>query len=73
MEGGYRVQVTAQVLLRDLALTADEVMPGAVVDDMLVTLLPGETATFTVRGPELADPSVLASWPVLRSANDLAN
>ncbi|WP_195393805.1 glycoside hydrolase family 2 protein [Actinomyces urogenitalis] len=73
VEGGYRVQVTAQVLLRDLALTADEVMPGAVVDDMLVTLLPGETATFTVRGPELADPSVLASWPVLRSANDLAS
>nr|WP_300339568.1 hypothetical protein [Actinomyces sp.] len=72
VEDGYRVEVTAQVLLRDLALTADEVLPGAVVDDMLVTLLPGETATFTVRGPELDDPSVLGSWPVLRSANDLA-
>lgn len=72
IDGGYRVRVAARVLLRDLALTADEVLPGCVVDDMLVTLLPGESATFTVRAEaELEDPSVLGAWPLLRSANDL--
>src|SRR5690606_30217702 len=45
-----RVTVTAQSLLRDLALFADRLDPGAEADDMLVTLLPGESHTFTVRG-----------------------
>ncbi|MDU0349531.1 glycosyl hydrolase 2 galactose-binding domain-containing protein [Actinomyces sp. MRS3W] len=73
IDGGYRIDVTARVLLRDLALTADSELPGSGVDDMLVTLLPGETASFTVRTDvELEDPRVLTAWPVLRSANDLA-
>lgn len=72
VEDGYRVSVTARTLLRDVAVTADEVLPGAVVDEMLTTLLPGETAEFVVRAPgRVEDASVLGSWPVLRSANDL--
>src|SRR2546430_11910562 len=41
-EGGYRVTVTARTLLRDVAVLADRAAPAAEVDDMLVTLLPGE-------------------------------
>ena len=71
--GGYRVDVTARVLLRDVAVTADAERSGAVVDDMLTTLLPGEQASFTVlTDGEPTDPQVLATWPVLRSANHLA-
>ena len=43
---GYRLTVTTQAFLRDLAVLADRLAPDAVVDDMLVTLLPGESATF---------------------------
>ena len=45
-ETGYRVEVTAGALVRDLALLVDKVDPDAVVDDMLATLLPGETVVW---------------------------
>ena len=45
---GYQVTVTAIGLVRDLALLVDKVDPDAVVDDMLVTLLPGESVTWQV-------------------------
>ena len=41
--------MTAQTFVRDLAVLADRLAADAVVDDMLVTLLPGESATFEVR------------------------
>ena len=47
--GGYTVTVTATTLQRDVALLADKVAPAAVSDDMLITLLAGETAAFHVR------------------------
>ncbi len=40
VEDGFEVRVTARNLVRDLALLVDKVDPEAVVDDMLVTLLP---------------------------------
>jgi beta-mannosidase len=46
VDGGYRLTVTAENLVRDVAVLADKVHPGASVDDMLVTLLPGESAAF---------------------------
>ncbi|MEU1605262.1 glycoside hydrolase family 2 protein [Micromonospora matsumotoense] len=71
--GGYRVDVRATSYVRDLALLADKVAPDAVVDDMLVSLLTGETHTFTVRtAASLADPSALRHPRVLRSANAAA-
>lgn len=69
-DGAY-VHVTAGNLVRDLALLADRVHPGAVVDRMLIDLLPGESTTFHVRMPNDADPGLLAEPKVLRSLNDL--
>ncbi len=69
--GGYRVDVTASALARDVALLADRVAPDAVVDDMLVTLLPGETRSFLVRSAATVDPATFAGPLVLRSANAL--
>jgi beta-mannosidase len=65
------VTVRARTLLRDLCLFADRVAPGAEVDRALVTLLPGESATFTVRGIGEADPQALTTRPVLRCVNDV--
>ncbi len=45
------VTATAGTLLRDLCLLAEVVAPDAQVDRQLLTLLPGETATFRVTGP----------------------
>jgi beta-mannosidase len=69
IEGGYAVTVTATSFARDVALLADRVAPDAVVDDMLVDLLPGETHTFTVRTAAAADPGAFTDPLVLRSAN----
>lgn len=70
-EDGYTVTVTAEVFLRDLALLVDKVDPAAVVDDQLVTMLPGETVTFRVRTSATLDPADLVSTRVLRTANQL--
>jgi beta-mannosidase len=65
------VTVRARTLLRDMCLFADRVAPGAEVDRALVTLLPGESATFTVDGLGDADPEMLTHRPILRCVNDL--
>ncbi|GAA4602843.1 beta-mannosidase [Actinoplanes octamycinicus] len=70
-EGGYSITVTAASFARDIAVLADKVDPDAVVDDMLVDLLPGETHTFRVR-TAWADPDGFLAPAVLRSANTLA-
>ncbi|MEV6803007.1 glycoside hydrolase family 2 protein, partial [Micromonospora rifamycinica] len=71
--GGYRVDVRATSYVRDLALLVDKVAPDAVVDDMLVSLLAGETHAFTVAtAAALADPSALRHPRVLCSANAAA-
>ncbi|GAB3434103.1 glycoside hydrolase family 2 protein [Flindersiella endophytica] len=67
---GHRVLVTAKTLLRDLSLFADRLDPAGSVDTMLVTLLPGESHTFAVRGvAELSAADLVA--PVLRTAGDV--
>jgi beta-mannosidase len=68
---GYRVRVEAGSLIRDLALLADKVHPDAVVDDMLVTLLPGESVVFEVASAAEFDPRDLVAPRVLRTANEL--
>jgi beta-mannosidase len=70
---GYAVQVAALSLVRDLALLVDKVDPDAVVDDMLTTLLPGETLTWQVSSNGDADPDAFLQPTVLRSANQLVH
>ena len=70
-DDGAHVHVTALNLVRDLALAADRVHPEAVVDRMLVDLLPGEGVTFHVRMPTGADPALLEDPKVLWTLNDL--
>ena len=65
------VRVSARSFVRDLALFADRIDPDASADDMLVTLMPGETHTFRVAG--LREPLTaeqVGAAPVLRCAND---
>ncbi|MGN7703859.1 glycosyl hydrolase 2 galactose-binding domain-containing protein [Cellulosimicrobium sp. 22601] len=72
---GWAVRVTAENLVRDVALLADKLHPGLRADDMLVTLLPGESVTFHVTGPDAAlagvEPGGLVAPRVLRSTNQL--
>jgi beta-mannosidase len=73
-DGGVAVDVTARTLLRDLTLFPDRLDPAATVDDMLVTLLPGESVTFHVAGGAALHDVAAETWatvPVLRTANDL--
>jgi beta-mannosidase len=68
IEGGYAVTVTATSFARDVAVLADRVAPDAVVDDMLISLLPGETHTFTVLTAAAVAPAAFTDPLVLRSA-----
>lgn len=68
---GYRVDVTARSLVRDLTLLADKLAPDARVDRQLVTLLAGETSSLVVRTDAVLDETALVDPRVLRSANDL--
>jgi beta-mannosidase len=70
-DGGCRVTVTARTVLRDLVLYPDRVDPSATVDQALVTLLPGESTTFTVHSTGPLDTEALLSRPVLRAVNDI--
>jgi beta-mannosidase len=68
--GGYRIEVRATSFTRDIAILADRVAADAVVDDMLVTLAAGETASFHVRtAATLPHPGTLLEPRVLRYAN----
>ena len=70
---GYAVTVTAvgATLVRDITLLVDKLDPAASVDSGLVTLLPGETWTFHVRGVDELDADAVGDPRVLRSANQL--
>jgi len=70
-EDGARVTVTATSYARDVSVFPDRVDPAARVDDGLVSLLPGESVTFTVTGAPGVDTVALGSPLVLRHAGDL--
>ncbi|MBM9509512.1 glycoside hydrolase family 2 protein [Actinacidiphila acididurans] len=59
--GTAEVTVTARTLLRDLLLQADRLAPAARADRGLVTLLPGESVTVTVRGWDTPDADAAAA------------
>src|SRR5262249_26561726 len=62
-----KVTVTADALLRSLTLFPDRLDPAAETDLSNVTLLPGESVTFTVHSEQSLDAAALTSRPVLRS------
>lgn len=64
------VTVTARTLLRDVTLFPDRLDPASTVDTALVTLLPGESATFVVQTQLALDAAALTAAPVLRCVND---
>jgi len=68
---GIDVTVTAGNFLKDLCLMADRLDPAAVVDSMLVTLLPGESHTFSLRTKKTFKAGDITQGVVLRCANDL--
>jgi beta-mannosidase len=79
VDGGLVVDVSAASLALDVSVLADRIVPDGVVDDMLVSLLPGEAHTFVVssgtgvtaeRVAELGTPEAVAS--VVRSVNSCA-
>lgn len=65
-----RVNLNARSLVRDLFLPADQFGPNARVDKGLLTLLPGETASFLVTGVDVSDELGLHELGI-RTANDL--
>ncbi|MEV0074560.1 glycoside hydrolase family 2 protein [Amycolatopsis sp. NPDC050768] len=65
-DGGYEVTVIADTLMRDVCLFPDRLAADATVDFALVTLLPGESATFTIETGATLQPGALTSAPVLR-------
>jgi len=71
VEGGYDVVMHAETLQRDIAVLADRVDAGAEADDMLFTLLAGETRRVHVRGDAIDRPEELLGDRVVRSANQL--
>ena len=71
LPGGYRLTVTANSFVRDLAVLADRLAPDATVDDMLISLLPGESAVFAITTSTVLSLDQLTDPLVLRSANQL--
>jgi beta-mannosidase len=71
VDGGYAVTVTAGNLVRDVTLLVDKLDDRARVDDQLVTLLAGESVTFTVSSGAVIEDAAWADPTVLRSANQL--
>jgi beta-mannosidase len=65
----YQVKITAKSFLRDLSLFADRLDPDAVVNDQLVTLLPGETFAFEFQSAKALSKDALTTAPVLQCAN----
>ncbi|MGL5819156.1 MAG: glycoside hydrolase family 2 protein [Phycicoccus sp.] len=71
VEGGLALTVTAGTMLRDLVVAADRVDPAAIVDDQLVTVLPGESHTFVIRTGASPDDPRWHGAPVIRCVNDM--
>jgi beta-mannosidase len=71
MPGGYRLTVTTKTFVRDLSVLADRLSTDAGVDQMLVTLLPGESTVFTITTSAQLTLEQMTDPLVLRSANQL--
>lgn len=68
---GYAMTLTAHAYARDVFCMADKVDADASVDGGMVTLLPGESVTWSISSDADVDPERFAAPNVLRCANDL--
>ena len=68
---GVEITLTAHNLVRELTLLVDKIVPDAVAEEGLVTLLPGESTTILVRGLSAGEAPAVSHPSVLRSANQL--
>jgi beta-mannosidase len=64
-----RLRVEARSLLVDVAVFADRLDADARVSDQLITLLPGESATFAIESHHPLERDALISPPVFQCAN----
>ncbi len=67
---GATVTVHARSILRSLTLFPDRLDPRAEADRAAVTVLPGDSVTFTISSDKPLDEAALTSRPVLRCVND---
>jgi beta-mannosidase len=65
----YRLTLSTDVLLREVTINIDRLDPDAAIDDNLVTLLPGESCTFTIRSSTPLSVEQLTRPPVFQCAN----
>jgi beta-mannosidase len=65
----HQLTIRAKTLLRDLILNSDRVDPDAVVNEQIVTLLPGESFTFVIHSKQDLTAEQLTRQPVLQCAN----
>lgn len=66
---GVTLTITAMVLLRDIVLMVDLLDPDATVDEQGITLLPGDTHTFTIITGRALTSDQLTKPPVFMCAN----
>ncbi|MEZ6193634.1 MAG: hypothetical protein R3C45_20515 [Phycisphaerales bacterium] len=62
--------ITAKSLLRDLMIFPERLDPDAMIDDQMVTLLPGDTHRFVIKSRLDLAPEALTWKPVMQLAND---
>jgi beta-mannosidase len=70
-EDGLQLVVEAESLVRDFLVQPDRVASGGAVDRGFMTLLPGETVSFRLRGVTEADVPALRTAPVMTTLNDV--
>jgi beta-mannosidase len=69
VSGGYELTINSRVLLRDVLVQADRIDPQATVEENLVTVLPGEAATFRFGTARRMTAQELTRPPVFNCAN----
>ncbi len=70
-DGRVEIDLSSQVVVRDLVLTPERVDPAARIDPRVVTLRPGATTRVTVTGLGVDDMTRLLTAPACRSVADL--
>jgi beta-mannosidase len=64
-----KLTIRAKSLLRDVCVFVDRLDPDATISDQLVTLMPGESFTFTIDSTQPLTKEQLTSPPVFQCAN----